>query len=273
MTLAAEIASLLSHDNLADALEAAKAKVRATPADTQARNLYIDLLTLAGDYERADAQCNLASTLTPQDAMGFAMLRKQLRGMAARDAWFRDGAAPQFPEGPNALDQAAMKVGVMHREGGDAASPLADLETERGERPMIWNGLEVGDLRDLDDRAPHALEVIMTGGNYLWIDFARIATVTVEPIARPRDLAFRRAELVLIDGASAPALLPAIYAGTGDDAALRLGRRTDWVEEPTGITTGRGQRCLLAGDEIVSFHDVSEIAATQSTTARVVANG
>jgi type VI secretion system protein ImpE len=120
---------------------------------------------------------------------------------------------------------------------------------------------------------PHALEVIMTGGAYLWIDFAKIASVVVEPIARPRDLAFRRAELSLIDGASAPVLLPAIYQGTEGKEKLLLGRETEWVAEPSGITTGRGQRCFLAGDDLVSFHDMQTLGMPEVARRKQAAHG
>jgi type VI secretion system protein ImpE len=270
MTLSANIAEALSENALDDAIERAKAHVKTAPTDKDGRHILIDLLILAGDYARADAQCNLASTFAPEDIMGFAMLRNQLRAMAARSAWFEEAAAPDFPNGPTALDRAAMKVAISHRDhSADTATALQSLEEIRGERPMNWNGRPISDLRDLDDRIPHALEVIMMGGAYLWIDFSRIAALRVEPIARPRDLAFRRAELELVDGASAPVLLPAIYHGTAG-AKLLLGRETEWIDEPTGITTGRGQKCFLAGDDLASLHDLQslEVASNGGETRR-----
>ncbi|ANL44042.1 type VI secretion system accessory protein TagJ [Rhizobium phaseoli] len=276
MTLSANIAQSLSNDALDAALEEVKAHLKARPSDQEARHLYIDLLVLAGEYERADNQCSLAATLSPDATMGFALLRNELRAMAARDAWFASGAVPEFPQGPSELDKLALRLGIAHREGNarEARATLEALETLRGERPLIWNGKAISDFRDLDDRIPHALEVIMTGGAYLWIDFAKIAAVSIEPIARPRDLAFRRAELSLIDGAAASVLLPAVYHGTGKDATLRLGRETEWVEEASGITTGRGQRCFLAGDELVSFHDTQSLEIVPASSAgRQVAHG
>ncbi|MBB3610139.1 type VI secretion system accessory protein TagJ [Rhizobium sp. BK602] len=267
MTLSARIAEALGQNAIEDAIELVKSHLKTAPSDRQARNLYIDLLVLVGDYERADAQCNLASTFAPDDVMGFAMLRNQLRAMAARAAWFTDAATPDFPQGPSDLDKAALKLGIAHRQGSaqDTKAALEALEEVRGERPMIWNGKPVSDFRDLDDRIPHALEVIMSGGGYLWVDFAKIASVDIEPIARPRDLAFRRAELQLVDGASAPVLLPAIYHGTPAEGKLLLGRETDWVDEASGITIGRGQKCFLAGDELVSFHDAVKLEANGRT--------
>ena len=262
MTLTATIANLLSEDGLSEATEEARGRVKADASDKTARHLYIDLLVLAGDFERADAQCNVASTLSPDDAVGFGLLRNELRGMAARNAWFDEGAVPGFPGGPTDLDKIALALAVANRDGDreQAQAALAMLEERRGEASMLWNGKTVADFRDLDDRMPHALEAITSGGAYVWIDLSRIASVTLEPIARPRDFAYRRAELVLRDGASAPVLLPAIYHGTRDAPALLLGRETDWVEEKTGITTGRGQRCFLAGDELAPIHETISIA-------------
>ncbi|EJC83419.1 protein of avirulence locus involved in temperature-dependent protein secretion [Rhizobium leguminosarum bv. trifolii WSM2297] len=276
MTLSASIAQSLSDNALEDALDEVKAHLKAKPSDQEARHLYIDLLVLSGDYERADNQCSLAATLSPDATMGFALLRNELRAMAARDAWFASGALPEFPQGPSELDKLAVRLGIAHRDGNadEARAALNALDELRGERPLIWNGRPVSDFRDLDDRTPHALEVIMTGGGYLWIDFAKIAALSIEPIARPRDLAFRRAELSLNDGAAASVLLPAVYHGTGKDATLRLGRETDWVDEATGITTGRGQRCFLAGDELVSFHDTRNLEIVPASSAgRQVAHG
>ncbi|KAA9384187.1 type VI secretion system accessory protein TagJ [Neorhizobium galegae] len=270
MTLSESIAQRLSDNALDAALDMAKAHLKSNPSDQEARHLYIDLLVLAGDYERADSQCGLAVTFAPDATMGFALLRNELRGMAARDAWFAGGAVPEFPGGPGNLDKLAVRLGVAHRmqDADDTKAALAALEDQRGEHPMLWNGKKVSDFRDLDDRTPHALEVIMAGGAYLWVDYARIATLTIEPIARPRDLAFRRAELSLIDGSVASVLLPAIYHGTATDTALLLGRETDWVDEPTGITTGRGQRCFLAGDELVSFHDTESLETVAAAAYR-----
>ncbi|MGH6858726.1 MAG: type VI secretion system accessory protein TagJ, partial [Phyllobacterium sp.] len=101
MTLSASIARSLADDALTDALELAKGHLKSNPSDRNARHVYIDLLIVKGDYQRADAQCGLAATFAQEDTMGFALLRNQLRGMAAREAWFRTDAVPEFPQGPS----------------------------------------------------------------------------------------------------------------------------------------------------------------------------
>ncbi|TRL41325.1 type VI secretion system accessory protein TagJ [Rhizobium straminoryzae] len=279
MSLFEQISACVAEARLEEALEDVKAALREKPSDAQARHLYIDLLILAGEYERADGQCGIAATFQPDAVMGFALLRHQLRAMAARDAWFTTGAMPDFPEGPTALDRQAIKVAIAHREGrrDEVHEALAELETLRGEQAMSCNGNEIDDIRDLDDRIPHALEVIMSGGAYLWIDFSRIAALEVEPVARLRDMAFRRAHLTLIDGAVAPVLIPAIYHQPhGEVDQLRLGHATEWLELPTGLTVGRGQRCFLAGNELRALgeiHRLTGVSAEASAVARRSVHG
>lgn len=276
MTFSDRIARTLSDNKLDDALEMAKAQLKAHPGERDVRNIYIDLLVLYGDYERADAQCDLAANFAPEDAVGFSLLRNQLRGMAARSDWYRAGAVPEFPLGPSDCDKAALQLNIAHRDKAappETMAALEALEESRGERPMVCNGTPAGDFRDLDDRTPHALEVITTSGAYLWVDFAKIAEVTLEPIARPRDLAYRQADLRLTDGAAGAVLLPAIYHGTRDDEKFALGRETDWVTEPGGITTGRGQRCFLAGDELVPFHEIRTLLADAGAMRKLAVHG
>lgn len=274
MTLRDDISRLLDEDQLDEAIVKAKDHVRTAPSDNEGRNLYIDLLILAGEYEKADAQCNLAATFAPQDAVGFSLFRHHLRAMAARVAWFETGAVPDFTHGPSELDQLAIKANIAARDGktDEAMQALLELDEKRAETSIILNDGKAGDIRDLDDRIPHALEVLTNGGKYLWIEFSRIDTLVIEPMTRPRDLAFRSAEITLLDGAIASVLLPAVYYGTDKTTPLMLGRETLWSDE-SPLVTGRGQRCLLIGDDLVPFHEISSLSADASTEERQTARG
>ncbi|PZO74675.1 MAG: nitrogen fixation protein [Mesorhizobium amorphae] len=257
------VAEALSADDLEAALRLATEGVKAKPADTAARLLLIDVLVLSGDYERADRQADALAKLAPKDAVQLAILRGQIRGMDARAQWFGEGAVPSFPGGPTQADEAALRLAVALREGdGDAARTASDaIEAAREPITLAWNSVSAPDFRDADDRLPHALEVISTGGVYLWIDFSRLAKLALQPIHRPRDLAFRRAELTLKSGSVAEVLVPAIYGGAGNGAAHLLGRETGWAELPGGLVAGRGQRCFLVGEELQPLSDTETLQA------------
>ncbi|MBO0662661.1 nitrogen fixation protein [Jiella sp. MQZ9-1] len=263
MTLAAQISEALDRNALDEAVAAATAAVRDGPSDAVARNLLIDLLILEGQFERADKQCALASTFSPDLAVGFARLRGELRGMAAREAFFTEGAVPAFPGEPSACDALALRLSVSARKGTQSETkPLLEaLEDERAGQAMIVNGTPVADFRDCDDRTPHALEAISSGGAYLWVDFAKIAALTLKPMSRPRDIAFREAELTLHDGSVGTVLVPMLYHGGTQAAEVKLGRETAWQDLGSGITVGCGQRCFLSGDDLLPILELKTLEA------------
>ncbi|MBB3953024.1 type VI secretion system accessory protein TagJ [Aureimonas jatrophae] len=270
MTDTGAIGTLLDDNRLGDAMAAAVASLKARPQDMAARLLLIDLLILSGDYARADAQAEIAARLFPGEAVGLARLRGLVRGMEARRLWHTEGAVPAFPGGPSAADQIALRMALALRagDGADAADRLLELDHTRGSLSVTVDGEAANDLRDLDDRLPHALEAVTDGGAYLWIDWTRIASLTLAPAARPRDLAWRRASLELSDGSQAEVLLPLIYDAPDLEPAERLGRVTEWRDAPGGLVTGRGQRCLLVGETVRALGEcVSiEIASAPAET-------
>ncbi|WP_182084185.1 type VI secretion system accessory protein TagJ [Aureimonas sp. ME7] len=261
MTTSPTIAALLADDRLAEAAGEAVGALRARPQDLSLRLLLIDLLILQGDYARADAQAEIAARLQPAEAVGIARLRGLLRGMEARRQWFEAGAVPSFPGGPSPCDEAALRLGLALRigEADAAASALRELEDARGLRPALVGLSEEEDVRDADDRFAHAVEAVTDGGAYLWTDTSRIASIELQPASRPRDLAWRRARLELRDGSGSDVLLPLIYEAKASSDAERLGRSTDWEDQPGGIVTGRGQRCVLAGDALVALGEIERI--------------
>lgn len=274
MTLRDDITRLIEAEQLHEAIAMARDHVKKNASEKEGRYLYIDLLILAGDYEKADAQCNVASTFAPQDAVGFSLFRHHLRAMEARAAWFEKGAVPDFTHGPSELDQLAIKANIAARDGDaeTAKAALAELDERRADISLTVNAGKAGYIRDLDDRVPHALEVLTNGGKYLWIDYDRIESLAIEPMSRPRDLAYRQAELTLRDGAVASVLLPALYHGNDNSTQLMLARETLWNDD-AALVTGRGQRCLIVGDDLVPFHEISSMSAPARNQERQSARG
>jgi type VI secretion system protein ImpE len=255
-----EISVLLSEGALDAAVAAAATAVTAKPQDGQMRVLLAELCVLAGDLQRAETHAKVASRLSPDEAVGFGVFRQHLRGLHARNQWWQAGAVPTFPAGATQLDELALKLNVALLAGDShsARAALDSLDEARGARPAHWNGTPVDDLRDLDDRLPHAVEAVTAGGSYLWLDMALIGDITFQPVQRPLDLGYRRARVTLTDGAAADLLIPATYHGSAAPEYL-LARQTDFEEQPGGLTTAKGQRAYLAGDDMVGLLDAETI--------------
>ncbi|MFV0491053.1 MAG: type VI secretion system accessory protein TagJ [Pseudorhodobacter sp.] len=251
MTETATLNELLDRNALDEAIRAATEQVKLRARDLGVRLQLAELCVISGDLERAETHAKLSSTLSPDDVVGLGVFRQHLRGMHARAEWWQKGAMPTFPMGPTQCDSIALKLNIALREGdGDGAKAALDaLEAARGEYSGIWNGIAAEDIRDLDDRIPHAFEAITAGGNYLWLDMSIVTEISFQPIRRPIDLAYRRARVTLKDGAGADLLLPNIYWDTDDDMG-KLARNTSFEPLPGGLMTGRGQRAYLVGEDM-----------------------
>ncbi|SFS09712.1 type VI secretion system accessory protein TagJ [Sphingomonas jatrophae] len=245
-----ELGALLREAQLDAALALLTDRVRAAPADARDRLDLAELLILLGEWERADRAADLASTYDPSRAIGIALIRQLIRAAEWRDQTFRERRPPDLVTEPDAAIAAALA-----RLAGTTSD--AEEPTLKGS----IDGRDFAGLRDLDDRTAGVLEVLTGNGRYLWIPFARLAALRPATPERLRDLVWRPAEVELHGGPSGTVYLPALYpaaAGEGD-ATHKLGRATDWIEEPDGSTRGIGQRCLLVGEDVVTLDGFAEL--------------
>ncbi len=247
--------------DIAGALAAATAAVKAAPTDADARWLMAEMLLLTGDAERADRMLDAAALHEPNPAV--LEFRKLLRAEVLRTQVLRDGRAPKY-QGDDATpaQQAALRSRMLLRladvEGSRAAA--AEIETLRAPAPGRLEGADgssvaFDDLRDADDLLAAEIEVLTTAGDHLLVPVSRIRSLAFDAPRRTRDLVWRRCEIDLKDGTEGVVYLPALYVGAAveTEAALLLGRATEWTAPGDGPVRGRGQRMLLVGEQVLPF--------------------
>lgn len=248
--------------DMASAITAQQQAVKSTPRDAGARWFLAELLLLAGDAERADRMLDAAVLDAPSPAV--LEFRRLLRAEVIRQQVWLEGRAPKFSaDAATSAQLAAMRAAVAARAGQATEAAAAALESE-GVRPRISGQAQLGDgavvsfddLRDLDDVMAPMLEVLTTGGEHILVPFERIASAEFDAPRRPRDLAWRRTTILLLDGTEGIVYVPTIYPGSaGLQDHLRLGRATEWAES-AGLTRGSGQRLLLLGDDAFAITDL-----------------
>jgi type VI secretion system protein ImpE len=257
-----KVSERLDSADIDGAVATALEQVKAAPKDEDARRLFIDLLIVQGDFERADKQADILSNTAGALTLGLSLLRGRLRAARARELWFVEGAVPAFPDGPTERDALAMQLSISMR-GGNAGEIKRDLDllaaaSQTG--AMTVNNATGVELRDADDRIPHAVEVLCSNGSYMWVDFNRVEKLDFAPVKSVRDLAWRPANLVLAGGSETDVVICNTYFASKQTAEERLSRTTDWDETEGGVITGRGQKTYLAGEDAVYALDLHLLA-------------
>jgi type VI secretion system protein ImpE len=145
-----------------------------------------------------------------------------------------------------------LEAGVELRAGNPSGAASAALAAEEVRpRPSgSDDGKAFDEFRDLDDLLGGIVEVLTTGGSYLWVPVASVRSMAFQAPRRPRDLLWRRLRLELQDGGGGEVCMPVLYPAAADEEDLSLGHRTDWREAAPGLVRGVGQRCFLIAEEV-----------------------
>ncbi len=109
-------------------------------------------------------------------------------------------------------------------------------------RPFEW-------IADADPRLGPTLEAIING-RYYWIPFGNVDSVFIEVPTDLRDLVWAPAQFKWTNGGESFGLIPTRYPDSeaSEDSAIRLARKTEWIEQEGGVFFGVGQR-MLATEE------------------------
>jgi len=216
--------ALYASGRLDEAIERLGIELRQQPTDVQRRSFLFELLCFAGQYDRAAKQLDVLAKAGPTAEAGTLVYKAALEADRVREHMFDTGDLP---------------LGVV-------PAPV------RG----VLNGTPFSSIEDADPRIGARLEV-MAGGRYLWLPFAHLATLHMEPPAKLRDLRWAPARLAtgpsVRDMELGEVLLPALTpaAHRADDDAIRLGRMTAWERDEQGRDLPLGLKLLLVdGDEV-----------------------
>ncbi len=233
---------LFKAGKLEEAIQSLGVELRDNPADVQRRTFLFELLSLAGDLDRAEKQLDIVADGNPEAGMGSLVYRSAIHADRIRRRMFEVGGFPQVePPGP--------VTGTL-------------------------NGEPFASLRDADPRIAGRLEVY-AAGQYTWLPFEHIASVTMKPPTHLRDLIWAPAVVkpgpkfdvltIELGDVLLPVMTPLSWQHANDD--IRLGRVTDWEELDGGQVVPIGQKLLLVDDEPVPILEVRSLVIDQPEEA------
>jgi len=233
---------LFRSGRLSEAIKALSAEVRDNPTDARRRTFLFELLSFAGEYERADKQLEVLGQAGPSSEIGVLLYRSALYAERQRQDLFARGEYPKRQDTPEPAT-----VGT-------------------------FNGKPFSSFSDADPRIGGRLE-LFAAGTYLWLPLEHVASVRMEPPKRLRDLlwtpaavrttpSFKGAELgeVLL-----PAMAP--FSWQHSDDAVRLGRATVWEQrDGDDEEVPLGQKMWLVDGEEIPFLELRSLEFSPAPT-------
>jgi type VI secretion system protein ImpE len=240
-------------------------QVRKAPADPKLRVFLFQLLSVMGQWDRAMTQLNVAGELDDGTLAMVQTYREALRCEVLRADIFAGRRSPLLFGEPEEWIALLLE---SHRLSTQGASAQAAEMRERAlaEAPAVAgtiDGTPFEWIMDGDGRLGPVLEAVVSG-RYYWIPFQRIQTIHIEPPEDLRDLVWAPAYFTWANGGEAAGLIPSRYPGseTSAESAIRLGRRTEWLEQPDGAYAGLGQRMLYTDAGEYPLLDVRLVSLT-----------
>jgi len=230
---------LFQAGRLDEAIDALGAEVRDNPTDAQRRAFLFELLCFAGQYDRAEKHLNVLGSSGREAEMGALLYHAALHAERLRQEMFEK---ENFP-----ITSAKVVGGTI-------------------------NGQSFTTITDADPRIGPRLEVF-AAGQYMWLPFEHVETVRMDAPKRLRDLLWAPAVVrpaKTFQGLElGEALLPAIAPLTWRhaDAAVRLGRVTEWTKLSDGEQAPIGQKMLLVDDEEFPILELRELEIAQVPAA------
>lgn len=245
------VKELYESGDLTGAIEAQTQLVKAQPADTARRTFLFELLSFAGELERAQKQLEVIAHQDPQSDWPCQVYGNVLHAEGQRRRLFSEGLKPEFLLDPPQWVGWHLDALNRLREGraDEACELLSRSELARGELAGLLDGQPFEEFRDFDDLVAPILELFILR-DYIWLPYSQIRELELSVPERPRDLLWVPARIELSDGSQRRGYVPALYHGTHQHGTdhLKLGRGTDWTGPEGGPVQGLGQRMFLAGD-------------------------
>ena len=252
----------LREGNVDAALKSLQDGVRAQPADAKLRIFLFQLLCVMGQWPRALTQLEVCGELDASTIPMVSTYREALKCETLRVAVFAGKNTPMVFGEPQAW--IALLVEALRCDARGDAAAAARLRSEAFDAAPTTPGTVDGEafdwIADADSRLGPVLEALING-RYCWVPFGALTKIAVDAPADLRDLVWSAAQLEFTNGGSSVALIPTRYPDSADqaDPALRLARRTEWLELADRQFRGLGQRVLTTSAADLDLLQVREI--------------
>lgn len=239
------------------AKEQLEKQLKDDPLSVEVRSVYVELLCVMGELEKADQQLDMMVRQHPECLLGAVNLRHLIRAQTARQDFYQGGVTATLFHKADDSYETLLELHLNLREGDiDTAQALAaKLESLRNSVQIEIDGTLVTELRDLDDSLGGYLELLGTDGKFYLVKFSEIESLELQPVSSTVEMVWRRVNIAIKNGPSGEAFLPLCYMSSTSELCI-IGKETAWDERSDYLVTGVGQKMLLVNDQALPLGQI-----------------
>jgi type VI secretion system protein ImpE len=251
----------LNSGDLQGAIESLIQLVKQKPTDSQARIFLFELSLFSGEWERAERQLEAIGQMDIESAFGAKVYQQCIVAERKRGRYFSESLKPEFVTEVPEYIYGLLNANNYLRDGNSAKARelLDEVEEKRPAFLCEVNGKKREDFRDYNDLTSCVMEIFIRD-SYVWVPFEQILAVEFAPLRSLRDLFWRQARIMTINGTNGEVFVPGIYSNSwqSQDTEIRLGKATDWKDAGNEVYIGQGQKIFFDG-EIKPMFEIEKI--------------
>jgi len=253
---------LLYAGRLGEAQEALEKAVRSDPADAKLRVFLFQLLAILGQWDRSLTQLRVAAQLDAIHLLIAQMYGAMLNCEVLRSHVFAGEQTPLIFGRPAPWMGSLVQANVLAARGSYEAS--SSLRAEALDAAPAVAGSVDGQafewLADSDSRLGPMLETIVDG-KYYWVPFEAIKAIQISPPTDLSDLVWAPASFTWTNDGQSQGFIPTRYPNSeaSENDAVRLARRTEWIEKPAETFLGLGQRMFATDTQEYAILSIRRI--------------
>ena len=243
-------------------IEAIQEQVRENPSNHQLRVHLFQLYAQAGEWSKSNAQLQMARSLNEINAPLALIYAHVLKAEETRASVFAGTGKPTILGDEKAWTTLLLDALREAAKGNlvEAAEIRAHAMDSAEAASGMLNDVPFSWIADADNRLGPVLEAFVHD-SYHWIPFEEISEIKISPPANVHDLIWSPVQIILCDGKSVSALVPARYplSTTTDEKAHLLSKLTTWTQDSSGDWIGHGVRVIATDTRELSILDIRHI--------------
>jgi type VI secretion system protein ImpE len=201
--------------DLATALTELQNRVRQDPSKSELRVFLFQLLSVLGQWERAQTQLDVAADLDAGALAMKQMYSEALRCERLRAEVFAGKRSPLIFGEPD--EWMALLIESLLVAGSTRAQQAQELRARAFElappTPGTLDGEAFEWIADADMRLGPVCEAVING-RYYWVPFARLSRLEIEAPADLRDVVWMPAHFEFTNGGETVGVIPTRYPGS-----------------------------------------------------------